>query len=335
MTHTAPAPAFSASLEAVPDALRGAVVAIGNFDGVHRGHQAVLERARQMAAEAGVPAVGLTFEPHPRSLFRPDQPIFRLTPPPLKARLLKALGLDGLITARFDHAFAALSAQTFVDQVLRDRLGARHVLIGWDFHFGHARSGTPAFLSEAGPMAGFTVDITAPLADETGGAISSSRVRDALAAGNVTAANDLLGWRWRVSANVRHGDKRGRELGFPTANMRLADDCALAHGIYAVRVETGTRIVDGVASFGRRPTFDNGAPLLEVFLFDFSGNLYGQELTVTLVDYLRPEWRFTSIDGLIDQIGRDCENARLRLAAATAPLSPLDAALNVIEPLHP
>lgn len=327
MTHLAPAPAFSVPLETVPDALRGAVVAIGNFDGVHRGHQAVLERARQMAAAAGVPAVALTFEPHPRSLFRPDQPIFRLTPPPLKARLLKAVGLDGLITARFDHAFAGLSAQAFVDTVLGDRLGARHVLIGWDFHFGKARAGTPAFLAEAGPAAGFTVDITAPLADDTGGAISSSRVRDALAAGDVATANALLGWRWRVTASVRHGDKRGRELGFPTANMRLPDDCALAHGIYAVRVETGGRRVDGVASFGRRPTFDNGAPLLEVFLFDFSGDLYGRDLTVTLVEYLRPEWRFASIDGLIDQIARDCEKARHCLAQ-TAPVSPLDAMLD-------
>ncbi len=318
---------FSAPLEAVPPALQDGVVAIGNFDGVHRGHQAVLTRARDIARAGARPVVALTFEPHPRSVFRPDQPIFRLTPPALKARVLQAVGIDGLVTATFDRPFASLTAQEFVDEVVIGRLRARHLLVGYNFHFGKARAGNPAFLAEAGARAGFEVTVAEPLTDEAGGQISSTRIRDALSAGDVAGANGLLGWRWRVDAVVRHGDKRGRELGYPTANMRLPDDCALAYGIYAVRVTLDGRRIDGVASFGRRPTFDNGAPLLEVFLFDFSGDLYGRTLGVTFHDYLRPELRFTSIEGLIDQMGRDCERA-LAVLKSAGPLSPTDAALD-------
>lgn len=324
MSATADEPRdFHVPLGALPERLRGGVVAIGNFDGVHRGHQAVLSLARDIAHAQGQPTSALTFEPHPRSLFRPDQPIFRLTPPHLKGRVIAALGIDGLVVAPFDRVFAALTAEEFVDEVLVGRLGVRHVLIGYDFHFGKARAGSPAFLVEAGARRGFGVSIAEPMKDESGGPISSTRVRDALSTGDVAAANTLLGWRWQIEAEVRHGDKRGRELGYPTANLRLPDDCALALGIYTVRVRLDGRLYDGVASFGRRPTFDNGAPLLEVHLFDFKGDLYGRLLSVSLFEYQRPELKFDSLDALVAQMDRDSARARATLAGA-APLSPLD-----------
>jgi riboflavin kinase/FMN adenylyltransferase len=321
-----PTDRFAAPLDGVPASLAGAVVAIGNFDGVHRGHQAVLSVARGIARDDGAPAVVLTFEPHPRTLFRPDQPVFRLTPPAVKARVLAAFGFDGMVVATFDRAFAGQTADAFVDHVLAERLRPAHVVIGYDFHFGKARAGTPAFLAEAGARDGFGVTIVEPLKDDSGGAVSSTRVRDALSTGDVATANALLGWRWQAEGEVGHGDKRGRLLGFPTANIRLPDDCALALGIYAVKVRHRGRLLDGVASFGRRPTFDDGAPLLEVHLFDFSGDLYGETLVVSLVEHLRPELKFASVDALVTQMGRDCEEARQRLAGL-APLSALDAAL--------
>jgi riboflavin kinase/FMN adenylyltransferase len=318
---------FAVPLGAAGPGERRAVVAIGNFDGVHRGHQAVLSQARRLADEAGAAAFALTFEPHPRTLFRPDQPVFRLTPPAAKARVLSALGLDGMIVAGFDRAFSERTADGFVDDVLIAGLGVRHVVIGYDFHFGKARAGTPAFLAEAGARHGFGVTVVSPWKDETGGAVSATRVRDALSHGDVPAANALLGWRWQVDGEVRHGDKRGRLLGYPTANLRLPDDCAAAFGIYAVRVRVGGTLYDGVASYGRRPTFDDGAPLFEVNLFDFSGDLYGQTLVVTLVERLRGEEKFASAEALIAQMDRDAAKARAVLSAMT-PLSDLDAVLS-------
>lgn len=326
MTTDTPPPAFTASLDAVPPALGGGVVAIGNFDGVHRGHQSVLAVALEIARDRGVPALVLTFEPHPRALFRPDQPMFRLTPPAVKARALAALGFDGMVVAGFDHEFAALTADGFVDEVLWRRLAARHVVIGYDFHFGRARAGTPSFLVEAGGRRGFGVTVAEPLKDDTGGAVSSTRIRDALSVGDVADANALLGWRWQVDGTVQHGDKRGRELGFPTANLALPEGTALAHGIYAVRVRVDGRLHDGVASYGRRPTFDDGLPLFEVHLFDFSGDLYGRPVTASLVAHLRPEEKFASVEALVRQMDRDCADARAVLARL-APLSALDEAM--------
>jgi len=326
MTTDTPSPAFTASLDAVPPALGGGVVAIGNFDGVHRGHQSVLAVALEIARDRGVPALVLTFEPHPRALFRPDQPMFRLTPPAVKARALAALGFDGMVVAGFDHEFAALTADGFVDEVLWRRLAARHVVIGYDFHFGRARAGTPSFLVEAGGRRGFGVTVAEPLKDDTGGAVSSTRIRDALSVGDVADANALLGWRWQVDGTVQHGDKRGRELGFPTANLALPEGTALAHGIYAVRVRVDGRLHDGVASYGRRPTFDDGLPLFEVHLFDFAGDLYGRPVTASLVAHLRPEEKFASVEALVRQMDRDCADARAVLARL-APLSALDEAM--------
>lgn len=306
--------------EPVPAALRGAVAAIGNFDGVHRGHRALVEAVREEARARGGPAVALTFEPHPRAFFRPEAPMFRLTGPHAKEILFARTGLDGLIVRRFDEALAATSAQAFVTDLLRDDLGLSGVVVGHDFHFGRAREGTPALLERLCAEAGLTCRLVAPvaLADEDE-AVSSSKIRAALAEGDVARANALLGYRWFVMAEVRHGDKRGRTLGYPTANLALAD-CGLAHGIYAVRIglPDGT-VKDGVASYGRRPTFDDGAPLLEVNLFDFAGDLYGQELAVEFVGYIRGEERFASAEALIARMHLDADEARRMLAADRVP----------------
>ncbi|MER2604529.1 MAG: bifunctional riboflavin kinase/FAD synthetase [Siculibacillus sp.] len=328
LSPTGAAPAFpTLDLDAVlPDRLRGAHVAIGNFDGVHRGHQAVLAAALDRARASGRPALMLTFEPHPRSFFAPDRPVFRLTPPAAKARLVAALGLDGLVVARFDRPLAALSAEDFVAEMLVERLGLAGATIGWDFHFGRGREGSPAFLDAAGRRHGFTVDVVEPHGCENGEPVSSSRIRAALERADLAEAHGLLGYRWFVEGEIVGGDRRGRDLGFPTANMRLAPDCRLAHGVYAVRftVDGVTRF--GAANWGRRPQFDNGAPVLETHVLDFSGDLYGKRAEVTFVSYLRPEAKFAGLDGLIAQMRLDCAEARAVLGAV-APGTALDRAL--------
>ncbi|KNY23721.1 bifunctional riboflavin kinase/FAD synthetase [Methylobacterium sp. ARG-1] len=300
----------------VPPALSGAVAAIGNFDGVHRGHRVLVENVRAAAREAGRPAAVLTFEPHPRAYFAPDAPMFRLTSLAAKEIVFARLGLDGLIVRRFDGALAATSARAFVLAFLKGSLGLSGVVVGHDFHFGRGREGTPAVLAELCREAGLGCRIVEPVA--LGGEtepVSSSAIRAALASGDVARANALLGYRWFVLGQVRHGDKRGRQLGFPTANVMLPD-CGLAHGIYAVRVRLGPgEIRDGVASYGRRPTFDDGAPLLEVYLFDFAGDLYGREIAVECVGYIRGEERFDSAEALIARMHIDADTARSLLAA--------------------
>ena len=298
-----------------PGPLRGAVVAIGNFDGVHRGHRAVIDAATARARALDRPVAALTFEPHPRSYFRPQEPVFRLTDESAKLRLLAAAGLDGAVVMRFDAGLANLSAGDFVACTLVERLGIGGAAIGFDFHFGKDRGGSPAFLAAEGARFGFTVDIVPPLEDE-GRPVSSSTIRAALAAGRVVEAGELLGYPWFITAAVVHGDKRGRDLGFPTANLRLDPACGLKHGIYAVRVRHGDTLRDGVASYGRRPTFDNGAPLFEVHLFDFVGDLYGETLDVALIGWIRPEQRFDGIDALVQRMHEDARLARAALARA-------------------
>jgi riboflavin kinase/FMN adenylyltransferase len=296
-------------------ALDGAVVAIGNFDGVHRGHRAVIAAARARAAALGRPAAALTFEPHPRSFFRPDERLFRLTDERTKLRLLAATGLDGAIVLRFDAALAGLSAQDFVTRILAGRFAVAGVVIGFDFHFGLNRAGSPDFLSAQGARLGFAVDVV-PRFEDAGRPVRSGPIRAALAAGRVAEASELLGFPWFVSAEVVHGDKRGRELGYPTANLRLDPACGLAHGIYAVRVGIGDRRYDGVASFGRRPMFDQGTVLLEVFLFDFSGDLYGEVIDVAFIDWIRPELKLDSVAALVQRMDEDSRLARAALARA-------------------
>lgn len=303
-------------------ALAGAVVAIGNFDGVHRGHRAVIDTAIRRAKGLDRPAAALTFEPHPRSYFRPHDPMFRLTDERAKLRLLAASGLDGCVVMTFDAKLAGLSAQDFIQEKLVRRLAVSGVVIGFDFHFGKDRQGSPAFLVSEGARLGFHVDVVGPLEDE-GRPVSSSTVRAALAAGRVVEAAELLGYPWFASGEVLHGDKRGRDLGFPTANIRLDPACGLQHGIYAVRVGHAGRIIDGVASFGQRPTFDNGAELLEIYLFDFDGELYGKIIDVAFIGWIRPEMRFETAEALIKRIEDDCVRAREALARAGRVFPPL------------
>ncbi|WP_407666722.1 bifunctional riboflavin kinase/FAD synthetase [Microvirga roseola] len=293
--------------EPVPESLEAAMAAIGNFDGVHRGHRHLLD----MAMGSGRPAAVVTFEPHPRSFFQPDKPLFRLTPEPVKLRILERLGLAGAFVRRFDRALASLTAEQFVDLLARDLL-LSGVVIGHDFHFGRGREGNPERMREFCRERGLEC-LVAPAVVEGTEPVSSSAIRAALEAGDLALANRLLGYRWFVRAEVRHGEKRGRVLGYPTANMRLPDDCRLRHGIYAVRASVGGRLVDGVASFGRRPTFDNGAPLLETHLFDFAGDLYGQVLDVEFVGWIRGEERFDGIEALIAQMNRDSVEAKRML----------------------
>ena len=296
-----------------PDALTGGVVAIGNFDGVHRGHRAVIAAAVDRAMGLRRPAVALTFEPHPRLLLRPHEPMFRLSDESAKLRLLAATGLDGAVVLTFDAALAALSAKDFIARILVERLAVAGAVIGFDFHYGKDRSGSPTFLVEEGRRLGFPAEIVPPLEDE-GRAVSSSAIRAALAAGRVVEAAELLGNPWFVSAPVVHGDARGRELGYPTANLKLDPGCGLKFGIYAVRVGLEGLRYDGVASFGRRPTFDDGPPLLEVHLFDFSGDLYGASIDVAFLAWIRSELKFTSVAELIRRMDEDCRLARAALA---------------------
>ena len=308
------------------EGLRGGVVAIGNFDGVHRGHQAVLERALEEAKERGVPALVLTFEPHPRKVFRPDVPLFVLTPPAMKAKLLSELGFAAMVEQSFTREFAGLSAESFVTDVLEGRLGISHAVTGFDFHFGKNRQGGPAFLMASGERHGFGVSLVDAYRDEGAEIVSSSRIRSLLEEGDAAEAAGLLGYRFTVQAEVMGGQKLGRTLGFPTANMKLPADAALRHGIYAVRFrrQDGS-LHDGVASFGRRPTVDEyGAPLLETFVFDFSGDLYGETCRVSLFGFLRDEEKFDGLDALVAQMRRDDSEART-LLAGVQPLSELDA----------
>jgi riboflavin kinase/FMN adenylyltransferase len=296
-------------------ALNGAVVAIGNFDGVHRGHRAVIAAALARAKALGRPAAALTFEPHPRTFFRPNEPLFRLTDERAKLRLLAATGLSGAIVLRFDAALARLSAEDFITRVLVGRFAVAGVAIGFDFHFGLNRAGSPDYLAARGARLGFAVDVV-PRYEDAGRPVRSGPIRAALAAGHIADANQLLGYPWFVTGKVVPGDKRGRELGYPTANVRLASECGLKHGIYAVRIGIGERRHDGVASFGRRPMFDTGSVLLEVFLFDFSEDLYGASLDVAFIDWIRPELKFDSVPALVRRMGEDARLARAALARA-------------------
>lgn len=325
---TLPAIQRISSSALLPALLRGGVVAIGNFDGVHRGHQAVLDSALEQAQKLGVPALVLTFEPHPRSVFQPDVPLFRITTPEVRARLLAALGFDAVIEQHFDDAFACLEAEEFVVKILMQDLGVRHVVTGYDFHFGKDRRGDPDFLVAAGKEHGFGVSLIDAFCDEGSDVVSSSRIRTLLSDGDVTQAAGLLGYRYTVEAEISHGKKLGRTLGFPTANMALSQGNGLRHGIYAVRLRRADgSLHDGVASFGRRPTVtDNGEPLLETYLFDFSGDLYGEICQVSLFDFLRGEEKFDSLEALVARMEQDKAEARALLAGVT-PLSELDRAV--------
>ena len=302
--------------DAAPDGgLHGAVVAMGNFDGVHRGHRAVIAAAQERAESLGKPVAVLTFEPHPRVFFHPREPLFRLTDERAKLRLLARTGLDGAIVLTFDAALAGLTAEQFVGDILVGRFGISGAVIGFNFHFGKNRAGSPDFLMAQGRKFGFAVDVV-PRFAFNGRPVSSGPIREALAAGRLDEAASLLGFPWFVSGEVIHGDKRGRELGFPTANLSLDAACGLRHGVYAVRVAHGGRRYDGVANFGRRPMFDSGVVLLEVFLFGFDGDLYGQRIDVAFIAWIREEKMFGTLDALVAAVKDDSQEARAALARA-------------------
>jgi len=314
MTSSFPIIRDTTPASAIP---KGAVVALGNFDGVHLGHRAVIGSAVEMARKIGAPALAITFEPHPRSFFNPAAAHFRLTDERAKLRLLAATGLDGAVVLDFDAARAGTTAHDFINHELIGRLGIRGISIGYNFHFGKGRGGSPALLAAEAPKLGIEVHIQTHI-DLLGQPVSSSAIRAALAEGRLDAATAMLDGPWFVSGEVIHGEKRGRGLGFPTANIRLPDSIALRHGIYAVRVGRpgDARRYDGVASFGRRPTFDNGAPLLETFLFDFNGDLYGETLDVAFIAFLRDELKFDQVEALVQQMDADSTAACTALAAA-------------------
>jgi riboflavin kinase/FMN adenylyltransferase len=295
----------------LPATAQGAVIVIGNFDGVHRGHQSLINLARDKAALLQAPVGVLTFEPHPRALFRPDDPVFRLTPEPIKQQRLEELGVDILYSLKFDWDFASLSPQQFMEQVLNTGLKPAHIIVGQDFCFGQLRKGTTQTLIDAG----LPVTALEKIVDEDGDDVSSSSIRQELRHGNIAAANELLGWEWIMQGTVVKGDQRGRELGFPTANVPLGDTLHPAYGIYASYVQI---VEDGpdspwlpaATNIGIRPMFELQVGQIESYIFDFSRDIYGKTLRVKPVKRLRGEAKFDSLEALIAQIEADCAEAR-------------------------
>lgn len=300
----------------VPAEWQGAALAIGNFDGVHRGHQVILAAAREVAAKAGCKAGAIVFEPQPAEFFRPGETMLRITPLPEKLRLLAAVGLDLAVVLTFDHQLAGLTAETFIGDVLKRGLRARHLVVGYDFHFGRKRGGNVETLRSHVADGGYQLTVIAPQThgDAAPGKFSrvysSTEIRKCLADGNVRAAAELMGHWWRVEGVVVGGDRRGTGLGFPTANIRLFSRQMFGHGIYAARVLADNVWHGAAAYLGTRPTFDNGAPVLEVFLFEFSGDLYGKTIAVELIERLRGDEAFTTVEALKIRMRQDCDRAR-------------------------
>ena len=298
----------------LPGSAKGSVVAIGNFDGVHRGHQALIAGARSLADSLGRPLGILTFEPHPPRLFRPDDPPFRLTSPEIKAERLKECGVDLIFSVPFDWDFASLSAEQFMTKVLRDGLDAARIVIGGDFRFGQLRKGSAEML-QAGEIPVTLID---KLPDDGGETISSSLIRQALRSGEIGRANALLGWPWEMRGAMHPGDRRGRELGFPTANVPLGDILHPSYGIYATRVQImedgpDSPWLPSATNIGIRPMFALSQGQIEAHILDFDRDIYGKTLRVRPVRRLRGEAKFDSLDALITQIAQDCAEARMVL----------------------
>ena len=299
----------------VPAELRGAVVAVGNFDGVHRGHLAVIGEARRIAAEQRAPSAVVTFDPHPRRYFKPNDPPFELTPLPSKARQIAALGIDALFVLPFDPAMAALTAHDFVAKPLVGGIQIRHVVVGFDFVFGNNRRGNVELLEGMSEEFGFGFTAVQPV--QTAGAVcSSTTIRHLLRDGKPREAAAQLGRLWEIEGEVQTGDRRGRTIGFPTANIALGPFVTPAIGVYAVWVGIGSRWHMGAANIGSRPTVGGTDVRVEANVFDFSGDLYGQIIRVALVDYLRPEMKFSGLDELKARIAEDSKKARAVLEAA-------------------
>jgi len=298
----------------VPERYRGAVVALGNFDGFHLGHQAVVARARALAAADGRPLIVATFDPHPVRYFRPDAAPFRLTTLDQRERLFAAAGADAMLVFGFDAALAAVTARDFIRDWLGTRVGAARIVTGADFTFGNARSGNAALLADPAAMGPIRSEAVGPVADAHG-VISSSRIRAALRAGDPAEAARLLTRPFAIEGVVQHGDKLGRTIGYPTANLDMGAYLRPAYGIYAVRGQlTDGRVLDGVANLGIRPQFEPPKELLEPHFFDFDGDLYGQRIAIDLIAHLRPEAKFDSLDALIAQMDRDSAAAKAVLS---------------------
>ncbi len=294
----------------MPNDLRGAILALGNFDGFHLGHQAVVNRAIEWAHSEGRPAIVATFDPHPVRLFRPDAPPFRLTTLDQRQRLFGFAGADAMLVFHFDEALAAMSADEFVDMLV-SRFGTAGVVTGTDLTFGRNKSGDIERLKHIGSPLGLRSEAVAPVADAGGTIISSSRIRDALKTGDCKTATRLLTRPFAIAGEVLHGAKLGRTLDFPTANLELGTYLRPAYGVYAVRATLpGGERVDGVANLGIRPMFDPPVELLEAYFFDYSGDLYGRTIDVELISYIRPEAKLDGLDALKAQIARDCDAAR-------------------------
>jgi riboflavin kinase/FMN adenylyltransferase len=295
---------------------RGAAAALGNFDGVHLGHQQVIGAARETAQALGAPLAVITFDPHPRRVFRPSDPPFRLTTLDQQARILEGLGVERLCLLPFDFTMASMTDRQFAQSVLHDGLGVRHVAVGFDISFGAGRSGTPETMRAYGEEMGFTVSVTPALTMPGGTKISSSAVREALRAGEPAAAAAILGRPFAIEGIVRRGRQLGRTLGFPTANVALEDYVAPRLGVYATRTRMADgRLLPSVSNIGRNPTVGEVEARLETYIFDFDADIYGEVIETQLIAYLRPEVKFDGLPALIEQMGRDCVEARGILGA--------------------
>lgn len=304
--------------------MKNGVLVIGNFDGVHRAHQIVLKKAREISEKENKPVVAMSFEPHPRTLFKPQEPVFRLSPKNTKAKLLKACGMDGLIIVPFTRELADTSAEQFIQKYICENAQAKHVIIGFNFYFGKNRGGDPEFLKNKGKEFGFETTIIDEQKNEIKQPISSSQIREYLENAEIKNATEMLGYRWIVQGKVIEGEKIGRKLGFPTANIKLEKNTKLASGIYAVKIKRqNNEIYNGVASYGRRPTFDNGEKIFETFIFDFNENIYDEIIEVSLFEYIREELKFENEQKLKEQMKMDEKNAR-EIMKNAKPISEID-----------
>jgi riboflavin kinase / FMN adenylyltransferase len=294
---------------AVPERVKGASLAIGNFDGVHRGHRAVVSTAKAKASESKIPMGAMVFEPYPRKYFQPRKPLFRLTPLPRKLELLSNHGCDFTAVIPFNRTVAEFTAAEFIREILVEGFAIKHASVGYNFFFGKGRGGNPSVLAEQGRLGGYEVTVVDPQG-YAGEIFSSTRIRELLAEGDAAAAAEMLGYWWRISGVVEGGAGRGQGLGFPTANIRLEEGVSLKHGIYAVHAYVDGLKLQGASYLGTRPTFDAGLPLLETFLFDFDGNLYGKTIEIEFVAFVREDAKFRSAESLSTQMVADCAKAK-------------------------
>lgn len=311
--------AVYAEFKSLPDAAKGYAIALGNFDGLHAGHLAVIDAARAVAGEGKLGVA--TFEPPPRAFFRPNDPPFRILRPEARNAKILAAGVDAVFELPFNSDMAGMTDEAFARDVLAEGLGAAHVAVGFDFRFGRGRMGDAPRLASLGRALGFGVTIVEEVETDDGAKASSTAIRQALRAGEPERAAEMLGHAWIADGLVEQGERRGHTLGFPTANIHLHDLIHPRHGVYAVRarIDHAGPWRDGVASFGRTPTTGLRDPLLETFLFDFEGDLYGRWLEVALIAFLRPEWKFDSLEALVEQMHLDAEAAKAALDASPGP----------------